>query len=37
MRWRGLMGNSKPCDGKWGWEDGWFSEAGLFTATEDEG
>ena len=23
--------------GKWGWKDGWFSEAGLLAATEDEG
>ena len=26
-----------PCDGEWGWKDGWFSEAGLLAATEDEG
>jgi hypothetical protein len=25
-----------PCDGEWGWKDGWFSEAGLLAATEDE-
>ena len=23
--------------GEWGWKDGWFSEAGLLAATEDEG
>ena len=22
--------------GEWGWKDGWFSEAGLLAATEDE-
>jgi hypothetical protein len=22
---------------KWGWNDGWFSEAGLLAATEDQG
>ena len=22
--------------GEWGWKDGWFSEAGLLTAAEDE-
>ena len=25
-----------PRDGRWGWNDGWFSEAGLLAATEDE-
>ena len=25
-----------PVMGKWGWKDGWFSETGLLTATEDE-
>ena len=24
-----------PCDGEWGWKDGWFSEARLLAATED--
>ena len=27
----------RPGDGEWGGNDGWFSETGLFTATEDEG
>ena len=26
----------RPDDGEWGWKDGWFSEAGLLAATEDE-
>ena len=26
----------RPGDGEWGWKDGWFSEAGLLAATEDE-
>ena len=26
-----------PGDGEWGLKDGWFSEAGLLAATEDEG
>ena len=25
-----------PCDGEWGWKDGWFAEAGLLAATEDK-
>ena len=24
-----------PCDGEWGWKDGWFSETGLLAATAD--
>jgi hypothetical protein len=27
--------NPTPGDGEWGWNDGWFSEAGLLAATED--
>ena len=34
----GSLGHRKtprPGDGKWGWKDGWFSEAGLLATTED--
>ena len=28
------MGNSKV-DGEWGWNDAWFSDAGLFAVEEE--